>query len=1239
MHRCLVGIGLILGVSLAGFARADDPAPTTRWDFDSENQTRVTAHGEIRRDQPGPRSPEFPDFSAENTAIKLGGDGARLVLEDSGSDSAFDFTNGDDMTLEAWVRVEEINSGEHRYVIGKGRTGNPGFSSDNQNWALRLHEQGGLVRLNFLFATSPEGGSGHWHRWTSKTGFHPKTGWHHVAVTYRFGKPDSIRGWIDGTPSDGTWDMAGPTERPPVVDDDAIWIGSSMGGASGSSFEGLLDGIAIHRSRLSDEVLAARFNRKGGPVVIRPATEVMPTLDVPDGRVLVTFSEGLPARDRWLYEHESWPEETTRWLGESFLLPRMPLRYGDWGIRDNWDAPVLVRMAADVTLPPGKHRFLLRARELGRLWIDGKLIARTEAVTYRPPDGEEPVTPVTKPPKPGLRPHDYHQQEIFAEALVGPDGTCRIVLELVVGGQGLRTEPGEVCVAVETADGQSFHILQSAGASEDPLPLTDAHVEPALERIEKSLAKLDDQTRRRAATNHDDYWNQRHEAARTWAEEHPLSQPPPSGNSKNSHPIDAFITAKIERALAASDGTNPAAATHFHEKVLPILRENCVRCHGDKEKGGLLLTARNVALEGGDSGLPAIVPGDTEASELIARVRGEDIFTRMPPTGDGLSDDQIRILEEWIASGAAWPAPPVDADEVAFPPVIDDQAFLRRVYLDTIGIPPGPGEIRGFLADSDTHKRRRVIDQLLGDERTADNWMGYWQDMLAENPTLLNMSLNSTGPFRWFLYDSLRDNKPLDRMVTELIMLRGDPHAGGSAGFGIAAENDAPFAAKGHIVASAFLGIELQCARCHDSPYHTTLQRDLYSLAAMFSRKSVTVPETSRVPAAFFEKKGRESLIQVTLEPGEAITPEWPFAEVTGASLEEVAPLMRNPKDTREQLAALITAPHNERFPRVVVNRIWKRLMGAGFVEPVHDWEGHAASHPKLLDWLARELVTHDYDIKHIMRLILTSQAYQREASGHNLDASPEMRFFNAPERRRLTAEQIVDSLHAAAGMPMDVEELTFVHDGRRPIGSRQSMGSPHRAWMFASLNNERDRPSLSLPRARAVVDVLKAFGWNGSRQQPGTQRETAPNVLQPGILANGTLSMTLTRAAHESTLAQLALESDSPDALVETIFLRFLGRFPTPAERAIFVPPLAENFDARRVPADEIEPPAEPPPLPLVTWFNHLRPDANTIQRKIEERTKQGPPPDPRLSDDWRKVYEDFVWSLVNTREFVWMP
>ncbi len=394
------------------------------------------------------------------------------------------------------------------------------------------------------------------------------------------------------------------------------------------------------------------------------------------------------------------------------------------------------------------------------------------------------------------------------------------------------------------------------------------------------------------------------------------------------------------------------------------------------------------------------------------------------------------------------------------------------------------------------------------------------------------------------------------------------------------------------------------------------------------------------VPAAFFEKQMRQSLIKATLKPNESVAAEWPFAESSGTD-DDVAIdlLVHDPKDSRERLAAFITGPQNTRFPKVAVNRIWRRLMGAGIVEPPQDWEGKEPSHPELLDWLAEEFLAHDYDVKYLLRLIMNSEAYQRKAEGYNLAADPEVRFFNAPERRRMTAEQVVDSLYAASGATIDVEEMTFDPDGRRPADNRLSLGFVKRAWMLASLNNERDRPSLTLPRAQAIDDVLTAFGWSGSRQMPRTDRETSPNVLQPGVLANSTLSMWLTAAFEGSVLAQLGVEAKSPDALVDSLFLRFLGRYPSSTEKQTFVNALTHAFDNRLVAANTIQSSKPLPPLPRVTWSNHLVPEATTIQNEWERRARNGRPPDPRLEREWRERFEDVVWSLVNHREFVWIP
>src|SRR5207249_2316878 len=153
------------------------------------------------------------------------GSGAHFSIADPGRNSPFDFSNGDAITLEAWVNMADIRKGENLYVVSKGRTGDGAFARDNQNWALRVREEEGKAHVSFLFATPPDANAAkdaHWHRWTSEAGFAPGSGWHHIAVSYAFGEPDSIRGWIDGHLSDGAWDMGGATHAAPVVDDDAI---------------------------------------------------------------------------------------------------------------------------------------------------------------------------------------------------------------------------------------------------------------------------------------------------------------------------------------------------------------------------------------------------------------------------------------------------------------------------------------------------------------------------------------------------------------------------------------------------------------------------------------------------------------------------------------------------------------------------------------------------------------------------------------------------------------------------------------------------------------------------------------------------------------------------------------------------------------------------------------------------------------------------------------------------------
>jgi hypothetical protein len=437
---------VLAGLLFAGFVPllGADSTPVVRWDFNSEETLPLHSHGTVHRDVPGPRPPDYPDFETNNTAVKLDGSGAHLAFDDPGAASDFDFANGDSITLEAWVQVDELRKNENCYVVGKGRTRQAGFAPDNQNWAIRVRESQAKACVSFLFATPLTSGAtkseDHWHRWTSTSGFKPGKLWHHIAVAYRFGAPESIKCWIDGRREPGVWDMGGETTKSPVVDDDAIWIGSSSGGAAANSFRGSIDAIAIHRKELDDATMKLRYRSTATEVIAKPLPEVMPTLDdLPKSKVLLSLHEGMPSHTRWLNEGESFPKETMRFEMDHFLFDRLPQRFDDWGIRDSWKDPVLVRLSADVALKPGPQRFMMRVRGLSRLWVDGKLIAKSKPITGSP-SGEEPMTPIAEPPAPGMRIAEHRQQEVFGDVEVAETGVCRVILEMISGGKGFRRQ-------------------------------------------------------------------------------------------------------------------------------------------------------------------------------------------------------------------------------------------------------------------------------------------------------------------------------------------------------------------------------------------------------------------------------------------------------------------------------------------------------------------------------------------------------------------------------------------------------------------------------------------------------------------------------------------------------------------------------------------------------------------------------------------------------------------------------
>jgi hypothetical protein len=201
------------------------------------------------------------------------------------------------------------------------------------------------------------------------------------------------------------------------------------------------------------------------------------------------------------------------------------------------------------------------------------------------------------------------------------------------------------------------------------------------------------------------------------------------------------------------------------------------------------------------------------------------------------------------------------------------------------------------------------------------------------------------------------------------------------------------------------------------------------------------------------------------------------------------------------------------------------------------------------------------------------------------------------------------------------------------------NMGYPRKAWQYISLSNERDRPSLAFPRIQAVIDTLKQFGWRPSRQDPLTIREQAVHPLQPGILSNGVMASWLTRLSGQHGITEVAIQADSVDGLLETLFLRFLTRLPTEEERGKFTAFLSPGFETRVIPEQDRLPVPWPKKVPAVSWSNHLSPEANSIMIELEQRAREGDPPTNALQPEWRERVEDVLWALVNSPELMFVP
>jgi hypothetical protein len=456
---------------------------------------------------------------------------------------------------------------------------------------------------------------------------------------------------------------------------------------------------------------------------------------------------------------------------------------------------------------------------------------------------------------------------------------------------------------------------------------------------------------------------------------------------------------------------------------------------------------------------------------------------------------------------------------------IGDQQFLRRVSLDLVGRLPTPEQITVFALDPAADKRQRVVAELLGDPRYGQNWGRYWRDVIMYRKTEERQQFLVGIPLEPYLADSLNENKPWSQIATEFITATGGANSNGACGL-IVAQQGQPEEIVGE-VSRIFLGVQIQCAQCHDHPTDRWTREQFHQLAAFFPRVAsqpsrlmqgtlpeITVTVVDRTPLFNF----RPMNMRVRGTPEHRMSdPKDPQGEgklmqpvffATGDSL----PVGTVDAERRGSLARWMTQPENPFFAKAFVNRMWAELTGEGFYEPVDDLgPDRTATAPRTLEVLANDFAASGYDIKRLFRVILSTDLYQCQSGPRRGPEEPPMQHNVA---QRLRADQVFDNVLQALEL-------------REPV--------PAGAGPFGRFNRG--------PRALFTA----TFGYDPSSRRDEVQ-SSIPQAL--ALMNRADIASELRGSGNTMLGRKLAAIGDN-EALVQELYLQVLGREPTSSEVA----------------------------------------------------------------------------------------
>ncbi|MGL4551720.1 MAG: DUF1549 and DUF1553 domain-containing protein, partial [Gemmataceae bacterium] len=449
-------------------------------------------------------------------------------------------------------------------------------------------------------------------------------------------------------------------------------------------------------------------------------------------------------------------------------------------------------------------------------------------------------------------------------------------------------------------------------------------------------------------------------------------------------------------------------------------------------------------------------------------------------------------------------------------PLCGDTVFLRRASLDACGILPSPADVRKFLADGRPDRRARLIDSLLARDEFADFWALKWADLLRNEEKVLDR--HGVTVFHGWIRRAFIDKKPLNEMARELIAGRGSSYRHPAANYYRALRDPHT---RAEATAQVFLGVRLQCAKCHNHPFDKWTQTDYHRFAASFARVQYHIVENNRRDKLDKHEFAGEQIVYQDRTgelkhpvSGDVLAPRFLGADAPAGG------------DRLAALADWVADPRNPLFARAQANRVWQHLVGRGLVDPLDDFrESNPAVSEELLDALAEDLREHRFDLRHLVRRVMNSRTYQRSATPTPTGRDDETGLASALIRP-LQAEQLFDAMSAVVGTRPRFDGM--------PRGTRAGQMP---GVVPAKKAGEGER-------------FLAAFGKPARSLSCECERPDGSTMAQAFQMITGpTLGAMIEK--EDNRIGKMIAAGASDAAVVEELYLTALARPPSDEERA----------------------------------------------------------------------------------------